>query len=153
MMTNSHRECMQAAEEQARKSEDTTKVGAAIFDDGMLMSAGFNRFPDGVARTPERCQRPAKYSYTIHAEVAAVCAAARVGDYLSDCTMYLSNGTPCDDCAKVIIAAGIRGLVVFARPFSGSPAWDEKCKLGMELLLEAGVRVRRLNDDYEEVHA
>ncbi|HDK03332.1 MAG TPA: dCMP deaminase family protein [Gammaproteobacteria bacterium] len=130
----------------AEKSKDpSTKVGAVIVGpDHEVRSTGYNDFPRGVAdRIDERRERPAKYLYTEHAERNAIYNAARVGIPVKGCALYL-NWEPklCADCARAVIQAGIVRVIGGDRPFPGhKPTWEESCRVGYEMLVEAGVDV------------
>ncbi|MFA6816572.1 MAG: cytidine/deoxycytidylate deaminase family protein [Lentisphaeria bacterium] len=50
---------------------------------------------------------------TNHAEMNAICQAARLGLALEGSTAYVTN-MPCTNCARALIAAGIVRVVVFA---------------------------------------
>jgi cytidine deaminase len=53
-----------------------------------------------------------------HAEMAAICTAARRGTALADSVMYATT-YPCHECARLIIAAGIK-KVVYVDPYPKS---------------------------------
>lgn len=59
-----------------------------------------------------------EYGRIIHAEMSALCDAARLGRTLSGATLY-STTFPCHMCAKHIVAAGI-SRVVFLEPYPKS---------------------------------
>jgi len=52
------------------------------------------------------------YVRAVHAEMAAITDAARNGIELSGCTMYTTT-FPCHDCAKHIVASGLKELIYF----------------------------------------
>lgn len=60
------------------------------------------------------------YIRAMHAEAAALSNAARHGVSVRDCTLYVTT-FPCHDCAKQIIADGIR-RVVYIEPYTKSLA-------------------------------
>lgn len=62
------------------------------------------------------------YIRAVHAETAALFDAARNGVSVKLCTLYTTT-FPCHDCAKAIIAAGIREVVYWA-PYPKSLAGD-----------------------------
>jgi deoxycytidylate deaminase len=59
-----------------------------------------------------------EYGRIIHAEMSAICDAARLGRALGGATLY-STTFPCHMCAKHIVAAGI-SKVVFLEPYPKS---------------------------------
>ncbi|MBF0570754.1 MAG: cytidine/deoxycytidylate deaminase family protein [Candidatus Omnitrophica bacterium] len=50
---------------------------------------------------------------TVHAEMNAIVQAARRGHAVDDATAYVTN-MPCTTCAKALIAAGVKRVVVFS---------------------------------------
>jgi len=71
---------------------------------------------------------------TNHAEINALAQAARHGVSLDDSTAYITN-MPCTTCAKALIAAGIRRVVVF------SDYHDTRAE---EFFAESGVAIDRI---------
>lgn len=61
-----------------------------------------------------------EYGRVVHAEMVAVCDAARLGKRLKDCVLFVTT-FPCHNCTKHIIAAGIR-KVFFLEPYPKSRA-------------------------------
>ena len=61
-----------------------------------------------------------EYGRSVHAEMAAITDAARVGHSTSECLLF-SNTFPCHNCAKHIVAAGIRE-VIYMHPYPKSYA-------------------------------
>ena len=92
------------------KSKDpSTKVGAVIANDRkQIISMGYNGLPRGVNDYPSRYEdRQLKYKLVVHAEANAILNAT------SSCegsTMYVTM-FPCNECAKLIIQAGIKRVV------------------------------------------
>lgn len=102
---------MEHARLAARKSKDSTKVGAALIGpDGEVRLTAFNGPPKGVNDTPDRFERPAKYLFASHAEANLIAFAARGGIQTKGCTVYVTH-TPCASCARTLIQAGIAGVV------------------------------------------
>jgi len=121
-----------------RVSKDpSTQVGAVIVDkQNRIRGMGYNGFPKGVHDHEERyADRPTKYSMVVHAEPNAIVSAR--GD-LSGCTIYTSL-FPCNECAKLIIQAGIK-RVVSPLPVKDGGRWDEAHKLSCVLFHEGGVQ-------------
>lgn len=92
------------------KSKDpSTKVGAVVVDNNnRIISTGFNGFPVGVKETPERWERPEKYSWVCHAELNALVYAGREA---RGATLYCTH-KPCENCAKYIIQFGVTTIVI-----------------------------------------
>jgi dCMP deaminase len=134
---------MELARFVAKWSKDRSRqVGCVIIaPDNSVRSIGFNGFPRGLNDDhEERHERPAKYFWTEHAERNAIYAAARNGVPLAGCRMYLP-WFPCVDCARAIVQAGITELVSLEPDFSDAQ-WGEDFRVSVDLLEEAGVRVR-----------
>jgi dCMP deaminase len=112
---------------------------------------GYNGFPRGVDDDVEdRHERPTKLMYTEHAERNAIYSAARNGVRLLGSTMYMpGGGVPCADCARALIQAGIKKFVGMDRKFEGkSSLWAESCAAGEAMLIEAGVEIVLLDENY-----
>lgn len=63
-----------------------------------------------------------EFSRPVHAEMAAIIDAARRGVSIDGCSIYVTT-FPCHNCAKHIIAAGLR-RVVYLEPYPKSRAED-----------------------------
>ena len=129
------------------KSKDpSSKVGAVLVTDGNDFCSGFNGFPRGIADTRERLyNRETKYKYIIHAEQNAIINAARLGRPTLGAVMY-TIGMPCTECAKAIIQAGIKEIVLHDNAIVNFKhgKWAESCAFSNGMLEEAGVNVRLL---------
>lgn len=134
------RRFLKLAQEVASWSKDpSTKVGAVIVDGRRrIVSVGYNGFPEGIEDNPfylnDPDQRDQKLLRTVHAEVNAILNAGRgVKGYTMYCTFF-----PCDKCALVVIAAGIKHIVA---PLDGldNPRWKDSFEKTRTLLQEAGV--------------
>lgn len=139
--------------QQATKSKDrSTKVGAVIIGpDNEGRSGGYNGFARGVNDDVEsRHERPEKYIWVIHAELNAILNAARSGICVKGCRLYLNFGpSPCADCAKAIIQAGITEVVVNDTPFPGKGEhWEQQIKIAQEMFQEVGVCLRTYRPQY-----
>ncbi len=109
-----------------------------------IRTYGVNKFPENVIETPERWQKPLKYSYITHAETNAIYSAARSGIVTEELTM-IANWFACESCAKAIIQAGIKEVIGHTSPLhEGHQAWSESIKIGDQMLKEAGVKFRRI---------
>lgn len=109
------------------------KVGALIVKDNMIISDGYNGTPSGF---PNVCEGPdgLTYPYVLHAEANAITKIARSGNNADGATLYVTD-SPCIECAKLIIQAGIR-RVVYERSY--------RLTDGIDLLAKAGVSVAQL---------
>lgn len=111
-MTDWHQYLMGFAQHAAKKSKDSTQVGAVLVDaHNSVLLTGYNGPPRGVGDLPERRERPAKYLYASHAEQNLVAFAARHGIKTDGLNVYVTH-FPCSACAKTLIQAGIRRIYV-----------------------------------------
>lgn len=95
----------------AQWSKDpSTKVGAVIVDDKKrIVGMGYNGFPRGIDDSPDRYNdKPTKYSMVVHAETNAILNAVKS---VEGCTLYVWPLYPCNECAKIIIQAGIKNII------------------------------------------
>jgi dCMP deaminase len=92
--------------------DESTRSGCYIASqDNMPISFACNDFPRGIANTPERQERPAKYQYIEHAERNAISDAGRAGNSCIGAKLYM-NWLPCTPCARGIIQAGITNVII-----------------------------------------
>jgi len=137
------------AEQVKEKSKDNrTKIGAVIVGkDREIVSTGYNSFPRGIDDwKPERQQRPEKYFWFEHAERNAIYNAARIGVSTKGCTMYLTCGMVCADCARAIINAGIVRIFLKRGGGAKSDKWIESAARSEMMFEEAGVSVQYYDD-------
>lgn len=100
------------AEHAAKKSKDSTQVGAALVGpEREVRLTAYNGPPKGVRDLEERRERPTKYLYASHAEANLVAFAAREGIRTKGCTVYVTHH-PCSSCARTLIQAGVAKVVV-----------------------------------------
>lgn len=104
--------CMEWAVTAAKRSTCLrNQVGAVIAIDGRPLSIGYNGAPPGLPHcAPETCNVNYPCVSTIHAEQNAINWAARKGIAVEGAILYCLL-SPCFDCAKSIIAAGIKAVV------------------------------------------
>jgi dCMP deaminase len=138
---------MQMAELTAKRSTCLRRqVGAVIVQDKHVIATGYNGAPKGLPHCEEQggCLREKmgipsgerhELCRALHAEQNAIIQAATLAQSIEGATIYITN-QPCVICAKMIINAGIKKIIVK----EGYP--DE---LAVELLAEAGIRVVTLN--------
>lgn len=114
------------------------KVGALVVKDKMIISDGYNGTPSGFENVCEddNLTKP----YVLHAEANAITKLARSSNNSDGATLYVT-ASPCIECAKLIIQAGIKRVI-----------YGEQYRLtdGIDLLKRANIEVTYLNpDDYE----
>ncbi len=85
------------------------KVGAIIVKNQMIISDGYNGTPAGFENVCEDEQGLTK-PYVLHAEANAITKVARSNNSSDGSTLYVT-ASPCVECAKLIIQAGIRRVV------------------------------------------
>ena len=136
------------AEEVKKKSKDkNTQIGAVIVGkDKEIVSTGYNSFPRGIEdNLTDRQEKPEKYFWFEHAERNAIYNAARIGVSTKDCTMYLTCGIPCADCARGIINAGIIKIYVMEGGGAQSQKWLDSGDRSRQMFKEAGVQIEWYN--------
>ena len=106
------------------------QVGALVVKEKMIISDGYNGTPSGfenICEDDEGLTKP----YVLHAEANAITKLARSSNNSDGATIYIT-ASPCIECAKLIIQAGIKRVV-----------YGEKYRLtdGIELLERAGIEV------------
>lgn len=106
------------------------KVGALLVKDGMIISDGYNGTPAGfenVCEDEDGFTKP----YVLHAEANAITKVAQSNNSSRGATLYITD-SPCMECSKLIIQAGIR-RVVYHRSY--------RLRDGLELLQRAGIEL------------
>ena len=115
------------------------KVGALVVKDKMIISDGYNGTPSGFENVCEDADNVTK-PYVLHAEANAITKLARSNNNSDGSTLYITD-SPCIECAKLIIQAGIK-RVVFA----------QKYRL-VELLQRANIELLHINPDEPDAEA
>ena len=112
------------------------QVGALVVKDKMIISDGYNGTPSGFENVCEDDDNVTK-PYVLHAEANAITKLARSSNNSDGATIYIT-ASPCIECAKLIIQAGIKRVV-----------YGEKYRLtdGVDLLRKAGIEVVLLEDE------
>ena len=109
------------------------KVGALIVKDKMIISDGFNGTPSGFPNICES-EEGVTFPYVLHAEANAITKVARSNNSSEGSTLYVT-ASPCMECSKLIIQAGIK-REVFSELY--------RITDGLDLLREAGVETVHL---------
>lgn len=104
------------------------KVGALVVKNKMIISDGYNGTPSGFENVCEDDNNVTK-PYVLHAEANAITKLARSSNSSEGATMYIT-ASPCIECAKLIIQAGVKRVV-----------YGENYRLrdGLDLLERAGI--------------
>jgi dCMP deaminase len=125
-------------------TDPSTWNGAAIVTPDGKTTVARNSLPFGVEETPERWERPLKYSVVEHAERNAIFFAAYHGMSTRGATMYCP-WSACAECARAIIQSGIVRLVGHKSPLHDArPEWAASLAIADEMLREAGVQVDKI---------
>ena len=114
------------------------QVGAILVKDKMIISDGYNGTPSGFPNVCE--ENNVTYPYVLHAEANAITKIARSGNNSDGATLYVTD-SPCIECAKLIIQAGIK-RVVYSREY--------RLTDGVDLLRRAGIQVEHLPLDHNQ---
>lgn len=118
------------------------KVGALVVKDKMIISDGYNGTPSGFENVCEDADNVTK-PYVLHAEANAITKLARSNNNSDGSTLYITD-SPCIECAKLIIQAGIK-RVVFAQKY--------RLVDGLELLQRANIVLLHINPDEPDAEA
>jgi dCMP deaminase len=110
------------------------QVGALIVKNQMIISDGYNGTPSGFENVCEDENFKTK-PYVLHAEANAITKVAKSSNSSENATLYVT-ATPCIECAKLIIQAGIV-RVVYSEEYHSTE--------GKELLERAGIEVKYVN--------
>jgi deoxycytidylate deaminase len=102
-------------------STSLTSIGSDTDVVSALIAKQDDDQPPGVLRSA-RINDLTEYGRVVHAEMLAICDAARVGRSVKGTTLYCTT-FPCHNCTKHIIASGIR-RVVYMEPYPKSRAKD-----------------------------
>lgn len=119
-------------------------VGAVLVKDKRILATGYNGAPRGLAHCldigciREKLKIPSGERHelcrALHAEQNALIQASLYGISVKDATLYATN-QPCIICAKMLINAGIKEIVIA----DGYPD-----KMAMEFFKEAGIKVKTI---------
>jgi dCMP deaminase len=119
-------------------------VGAVLVKDKQILATGYNGAPSGISHCEETgCLRQKlevasgqrhEICRGLHAEQNVLLQAAYHGVSVKGSILYITNA-PCVICAKMIINAGIKEIII-----SG----DYPDKMAIDFLKEAKVKVRKI---------
>ena len=107
------------------------QVGALIVKDKMIISDGYNGTPSGFENICENDMGATK-PYVLHAEANAITKVAKSANNCDGGTLYVTT-SPCMECSKLIIQAGIT-RVVFSEKYHNTEGLDILSKVGVELV-------------------
>lgn len=120
---------MEAAKLLAKRSKcKRLQVGCVIIKDKRIISSGCN----GILDLPGSvcwCEEGTKCGdlNSIHAEANAIAFAAKEGLRIDGCTVFVTH-SPCQSCAKLIVAAGIKQVIYLTAYRDATPlAYLKSC--------------------------
>lgn len=111
------------------------QVGALIVKDKMIISDGYNGTPAGFENICEDEAGTTK-PYVLHAEANAITKVAKSANNCEGATLYIT-ASPCIECAKLIIQAGIK-RVVYSDEYRNED--------GLNLLRRVGIQIARIQE-------
>lgn len=111
------------------------QVGALIVKDKMIISDGYNGTPSGFENVCED-EGGATKPYVLHAEANAITKVAKSANNCDGATLYVT-ASPCIECSKLIIQAGIK-RVVYSEPYRNDD--------GLQLLRRVGIECVHVSD-------
>jgi len=118
--------------------------GCVLVKDKNVISTGYNgSIPGddhcedvGCLMVDNHCVR------TVHAEMNALIQAAKYGHAVGSTTAYITN-MPCTTCAKALITAGIKRVVIFS---------EFHDTLATEFFAKASVQIDKIPMPSKEIH-
>ena len=106
-----------------RSKDPSTQVGACIVDkNNKIISVGYNGAPIGYDDDKDMTWErdgdflDTKYAYVCHSELNAILN-SRVN--VDGCKLFVTL-FPCNECAKVIIQAGIKEVIYLSDKYNGT---------------------------------
>ena len=111
------------------------QVGALLVKDKMIISDGYNGTPSGFENECEDENDNTK-SYVLHAEANAITKVAKSNNSSDGSTLYITT-SPCIECSKLIIQAGIIRVV-----------YEEKYRItdGLDLLERSQIALIHIDE-------
>ncbi|MDD2786308.1 MAG: cytidine/deoxycytidylate deaminase family protein [Patescibacteria group bacterium] len=136
----------------SRGTCDRGRIGVVLVKDKRILATGYVGSPIGTPHCDEVGHQMHKVTHedgtvtqhcvrTSHAEINAICNAARYGVAIDGATLY-GKFEPCYTCAKAMINAGIK-RAVYERCYHAASE-------SRELFKQAGVELVVLSDEVEQ---
>jgi len=127
---------LRMAKEWAKLSHCKRKqVGALIVKDRMIISDGYNGAPTGFDNCCED-EDGSTFWYVLHAEANAMMKVAKSTHDSNGSTLYITL-SPCKNCSKNILQAGIKRVVYHV---------EYKDRSGLDFLEKAGIKLSHIPD-------
>lgn len=111
------------------------KVGCLIVKDRQIISDGYNGTPSGFSNECEDCNNNTLPT-VLHAEANAITKIAKSTNSAEGATLYVTL-SPCFDCAKLIIQAGIK-RIVYSETYRKTDSF--------KLFEEAGIEIIKIEE-------
>lgn len=112
------------------------KVGAIIVKNRMIISDGYNGSPSGFDNNCEDDEGNTQW-YVLHAEANAILKCAPSTQSAEGATLYITL-SPCKDCSKLILQAGIKRIVYIEQ---------YKDTSGLQFLEKSEINVQQITID------
>lgn len=112
------------------------QVGALLVKDKMIISDGYNGTPSGFENNCED-ENNLTLPYVLHAEANAITKVAKSNNSSEGATLYVTS-SPCMECSKLIIQAGIKRVVFYD---------SYRLQDGIDLLKKAHITVVQIDLD------
>lgn len=107
------------------------QVGAIIVKDRMIISDGYNGTPSGFENCCEDNKGDTEW-YVLHAEANAILKCAASTQSTKCATLYITM-SPCKECSKLILQAGIE-RIVYMEKYKDNSGLDFLNKAGIEII-------------------
>lgn len=110
-----------------------SQVGCLIVNNRQIISDGYNGTPSGFSNDCEDCDNNTLPT-VLHAEANAITKIAKSTNSAEGSTLYVTL-SPCFDCAKLIIQAGIK-RIVYSEVYRKTDSF--------KLFEEAGIEIKQM---------
>jgi len=127
-----------------RSLDKDTKHGCVIInEDKTVLALGYNGPPRGSIDENIPLTRPEKYSFMVHAELAAIINAARHGIPLKGSIFYVT-GHSCPDCMRSIINVGATKVVY--GPVTSVCVAEDRQEIIAQMLIGQSLKLEKFTD-------
>ena len=133
-----------------RSKDPNTQVGACIVnDENKIVSIGYNGSPRGLNDDDMPWERNGdfintKYAYVCHSEVNAI---LNYNGSLKGTRIYVTL-FPCNECAKVIVQAGIKEVIYLSDKYNGT----ESNIVSKKILDSVGIKYREYTKTNKKIN-
>ena len=121
------------------------QVGALLVKGHAIISDGYNGTPSGFENVCEDEEGRTK-AYVLHAEANAITKVAKSNNSSEGSTLYVT-ASPCIECAKLIIQAGIKTVIYDCDKYDGT----DSVIASKRMMDAAGVRYYKYNRTNREI--